>query len=559
MVIAPEILLDLAIAAGVVLVQAILLWHARREARRSYGRELDHHEQRFVDDVVRRARRGSAPDWAWYRSEMDRLFDPVDDRLRVLAAAALATGLGGTILALIGHLLAAFGRGIEPATVVLGMGVALFGSLAGVFNHLAIALRVLPGAALYFHRASEDVIRRLHQAEEEHPPAETLIETFQEELGALREILGSQFASAFADAVPEFPRVVERLAEVVERQAASVGGAVNDLRESSALVATSSKHLRPAAEKLASASEDLVAMPERLAGVLSVTRQQWIEEVHEEQRKSNDDLRELLVELTRTWTNREEELLDRVGAITRASERLPQEFADRLRSMADDLGTRFGQEARHYTRELAERVGQEHERLLTEVRSHQREWQNSLGDSVRRVLDELTSDVEERLTARLESVSGQLGGAATKLGEVSARLGEAHEAWRLSQEEALAGWQTVGERVENAAGALAGGEADLERSVTALNASATQLERIARITEEFESALQNSLREVTVQHLKELEPVYGGVSRMVEELKSSRGQFNGILGQQSEFIRGLIHQILARRGAVSSDNPEVQA
>jgi ABC-type transporter Mla subunit MlaD len=556
----PELLLDLGIAAAVAVVQGFLFWRARLAARRDHGAPLESHEQRFVDDVIRRARRGSAPDWTWYRSELDRLLEPVDDRLRVLAAAALATGLGGTIVALIAHLLGAGpGADVDPATVIPGMGVALFGSLAGVVNHLAIVLWLLPTAETRFHRVSETLIRRLRETEEEHPPAETLIQKFQEELGSLRDVLGGQFADAFAEAVPEFPRVVERLAEVVERQASTVDGAMEDLKESSKLVASSSKRLRPAAEKLAAASEDLVAMPDRLASVLSATRQQWIEELHEEQRAANQDLRELLSDLSRTWMNREQELLQHVQSIARASERLPDEFAERLRFAADDLGTRFGQEARQYNRELAKKIDQEHAKLLGHVRDHEREWQNTLGDSVRRVLDELSSEVEERLIARLEEVSGEISGASGKLAEVAGRFHDAHEAWRRSHQEALDSWREVGERVEGAAGTLANGEAALERSVVALNASAGHLERVARLTEEFETALKKSLREVTAQHLDDLEPVYGKVSRLVEELESTRGRFDGILGQQSEFIRGLIQQILAGRGAMPPGEPEAQA
>jgi len=540
----PQLLLDLGIATVVGVIQGGLFWYGRRTALKDHRVALQHREQSFVEDLSRRARRGSPPDWTWYRAEIDRLFEPVDDRLRTLAAAALATGLGGTIGALIVHLLGAtLAGGIDPHTIVPGMAVALFGSLAGVINHLAISLRLLPRAEAHFDQGSEQVILALRTAEEEHPPAESWSEKLQDEIGALREALGSQFASAFADAVPEFPRVVTRLAEAVERQATTVDGAVGDLRESSKLVASTSKRLRPAAEKLAAVSDDLVAMPDRLASVLSATRQHWLEELHDDQQRTNEALRDLLTDLNQTWTNREQELLDGVGAITRASERLPDAFADRLRSMSDDLGTRFGQEARSYTRSLADTVASEHEKLLEQVRDHERDWTNALGNSVRQILDGMSSEVDERLAAKLEEVAGHLAEAAS-------RFERAHEDWRRSHEEALAGWQEVATTVDGAAGTLAGGEASLERAVDALRESADHLDRIAQLSGEFESALQESLREVTGHHLDELKPVYGEVSRMVEELKSTRGQVDGVLGQQSEFIRGLIQQILQSRGGL---------
>lgn len=542
----PQLVLDLGIATTVGVVQWVLFWYARRTALKDHGAVLQHREQSFVDDLSRRARRGSPPDWSWYRAEIDRFFEPVDDRLRILAAAALATGLGGTIAALIAHLLgSALVGGIDPNSIIPGMGVALFGSLAGVVNHLAISLHLLPRAEARFDQASEQVIRTLRAAEEQHPPAESWSEKLQDEIGALREALGSQFASAFADAVPEFPRVVERLADVVERQASTVDGAVGDLRESSKLVASTSKRLRPAAEKLAAVSDDLVAMPDRLASVLSATRQHWLEELHDDQQRTNEALRELLTDLSQTWTNREQELLDRVGAITRASERLPDAFADRLRSMSDDLGTRFGQEARSYTRELADTVAGEHERLLEQVRDHERDWTNNLGESVRQVVDGMSSEIDERLAGKLETVASQLVEAAS-------RFETAHEEWCHSHEQALASWQELAERVDGATGELANGEAGLERAVGSLRESADHLARIAQLSGEFESSLQGSLREVTGQHLEELKPVYGEVSRMVEELKSTRGQVDGVLGQQSEFIRGLIQQILQSRGGLPS-------
>jgi ABC-type transporter Mla subunit MlaD len=555
----PELFVDAVIALAVIAVQVLLFRSARRISSRDHEGELEGQDQRWMDDVVRRARRGSAPDWPWYRSEIDRLFEPVDDRLRVLGAAALATGLGGTIATLIAHLLdAALGSGIDPATVIPGMGVALFGSLAGVVNHLIIALHLLPRAEARFQQSSEALVRRLREAEEEHPPAETLVQTFQDELSSLREVLGSQFASAFADAVPEFPRVVERLADVVERQATTVDGAVDDLKASSKLVADSSQRLRPAAEKLAAASDDLVAMPERLSSVLSLTRQAWLEELRDDQKQATESLKELLVDLNRTWTNREQELLDRVDAIARASERLPGEFAKRLGEMADDLGTRFGQEARSYNRELTAEIARENEKLLSQVRDHERDWQNTLGDSVRQVLEQMATEIRSPLVAALESTSGELGAMAGKVGAVSGQLETAHETWRRSHEEALSGWREVSERVEGAARTLAGGEADLGRAVAALDAGAAHLERIAGLTGDFEEALKESLREVTSQHLEELRPVYGEVSRMVEELESTRGQFDGILGQQSDFIRGLIHQILAGRGLEVPPGAEVE-
>lgn len=555
-----ELVLDLAIILCIVGVQLYLFRSARRAALRSRAAELEIRRESFVADIERRAHRGSSPDWMRYRAEIDRLLEPVDDRLRVLSAAALATGLGGTILALIAHLLiAARGTGLEPGTVILGMGVALFGSLAGVVNHLGIALHLLPTAERRFQADAEAVLRALRDTEEEHPPAEGLVQRFQDELGSLRDVLGSEFSGAFADAVPEFPRVVERLAEAVEKQASTIDGAVGDLRESSKLVADGSKRLRPTAKRLADASEHLVALPERLADVLSATRQGWLEEIHAEQRKANLELVETVKELRVTWENREADLVDRVDGILRGTAELPAAFAERIHDMAGELGREFGGEARAQNRQLANDLARENEALRSHLEDQAREWRSDFGEAVRRLMDELESQVEARFVERLNGVAGALEGTAARLKEGSDRLETANREWREAQTQALAGWREVGTKVDDAAQRLAGGEADLERAVVALGEGAGHLERIATVSKGFEAALRESLREVTERYLEELRPVSAEMGKMMVEMVETRGRFDSILGEQGELIRQLIRQILAGRGLVTTDGAEAEA
>lgn len=560
----PELLVDLLIALVVIGAQILLFWRARRQVFKDHTEILESHEARFVEDIARRARRGSAPDWTWYRGEIDRLFEPVDDRLRVLAAAALAAGLGGTIGALIAHLVTgALQGGVEAWSVIPGMGVALFGSLAGVMNHLLIALRMLPRAEARFGAASEQLLRRLRSAEEEHPPAETLVEAFREELSGVREALSTEFSSAFQTAIMGFPDVVEglktnmdRLAQAVEDQASHSKGAVEDLRKCSTLVSESSERVEPAAKQLANVSDQLVKLPDRLGQVLAGGRHHWIEEMHEEQRKSRDQISEIL----NAMQSRNRELDHKVGEIVQSVNALPKEFHQRLESMSESLGAAFARDARNANLDLAQRIDGAYRQHLEEVRAHEQEWQNTLGHSVGKVLDEISSRLDSEVLQRLDGLADELGGASVQLFEVSERLREAHERWCRVHEDALDGWRRVGERVEGAAETLAAGETHLEQTVSALGESADHLDRIARLNEEFESALQESLKQVTGRHLEELQPVYGEVSRMVEELQATRSKFDGILGRQSEFIRGLIAQIVDGRGLGSRPSaPEADA
>ena len=89
------VLLVLAACQGAILYRA---WITSRGDDYPRMRELN---ARFADDLVGRARRGQGPDWLRYRAELDRLFEARDDRLRSFAAAALAAGLGATLIALV--------------------------------------------------------------------------------------------------------------------------------------------------------------------------------------------------------------------------------------------------------------------------------------------------------------------------------------------------------------------------------------------------------------------------------------------------------------------------
>lgn len=80
--------------------------------------------------------------------------------------------------------------------------------------------------------------------------------------------------------------------------------------------------------------------------------------------------------------------------------------------------------------------------------------------------------------------------------------------------------------------------------MNALAAAASQLERVAGATGDFEQALRGSVMEVADRHYRDIRPLHQEIESMVDEIKVSRSQFDGILAEQSVFIRRLLHQIV---------------
>src|SRR5215467_5956851 len=90
----------LAVFALGAALQSVILSRAWRAARSDGCARLAELGEEFAADLIRRAGRGREPDWLRYRGELDRLFESRDEQLRSLAAAALAAGLGSTLVAL---------------------------------------------------------------------------------------------------------------------------------------------------------------------------------------------------------------------------------------------------------------------------------------------------------------------------------------------------------------------------------------------------------------------------------------------------------------------------
>ena len=550
-----ELYLNLVVVIVVATLELVLWLRARKHAYEDDEDRFEALRPRLVVDIQQRAAHGHSPDWLRYQAELENSFEPRDERLRALSSAALALGLGGTIMALIVNIV--FGPGLkeDPRSLIAGMGVALFGSLLGVANNLVITLRFLTLAQRRFHEASDTFRDELQEVSHKHPPTEAFTQTVKEELEGIRKALNQEFANAFSTAITGFPEVVaklgshmDRLAEVVEVQSSSVVGAVSNLETCTGLVAQASKRLQPAAVQLAAVSTDLAAMPERMSALLESHRAAWVESLRTEHQDRWEQLVTLHTKMERESKNREREMINSIAEVRGAVDRLPTLLAEEVNRVSNTFGSEFGNEARHQVNELSDKLAAQQRELLGRIENHEQEWRNNIGTVVRELLEQIGAVAENEIAAELRTAAQALSASSDRFSEIGEGFAESHRQWHETHEDSLRGWRDVSQHILEAAKALTLGDDQLKVAVDSLGRTTDHLERVAKVSSGFEAALREALKDVTDRHLEHVKPIHGEISSMIAELKAARGHYDGVLGQQSDFIARLIDQIVRERG-----------
>jgi hypothetical protein len=546
---------------AVAAIQAVLLRKAHELSRQDDRASLRELAEPFAADVRARAKRGQSPDWLRYQAETDRLFEFRDDRLRSLAAAALAVGLGGTLFALFVSILLGHGTGFEPAALIQSMGVSLLGSLTGVVVNLLIVLVYLPAAERRFATGAKSFFKELAAEADQHPPQEAFTQTLREELSLIRESLNTEFASAFSTAITGFPRVVaalgfhiEKLSSVVEKQGQGIGDAVGEIVRCAAVVTDSGSRLQPAAEKLAEATDLLVRMPQELAAVVDETRNQWLTGIREQHEEHVRQLLELQRQVEDTARERERQVLTvtrelqaAVAEVRDAVSQIPDHLAAEVARASGRLGIEFGREARDHTNELANRLGREYEALLGRIEKHEQESRNNTGLIVQELLDRVSGLVEERMVGHLQKVAGELGEAVRLLPEATHALAEVHARLSRSQSESLESWTVVSQRTGDAAQKLVDADGHLYVAVEALAESASHLGKVAALTDGFEGSLLKSHQEAVGQYMAGLDSLREQLIDLLRKVNDGHARSDKVLENQSELIRACIQQLMKGR------------
>lgn len=535
-----------------LLAELWLLLEARRCAREDVRPRVEELVSRLGLEIENRAKRGSPPDWTHCHWELDQCFVPLGGALRNLASAALALGLGGTLSALIVHaaLISAFGSdglgqnslGLEE--IALGIGVGLFGSLAGVGCNLVITLRFLPLQESRFEQVGQHALTFLQARSLQFPPSTAIAVSIKEELGRFRDTIGGQFGEAFSRGIRGFPEVVKKLGEqmdrlaiVVDQQGESIEQAVGDLRSSSQLVAASSHELKPAVEELAKGTAQLTSMPVQLSEILEAHRRAWVDELADEHQRRWDQLVALQERIDRQANQRETMLREAIADIQAGVENMPSQLVQIVHQMADDLGNSFGRQARDHVLELEQRLEERWDGVAARIENHEQEWRNNIGSVIAELLGAAIHPIENDLVPRLAAMADHMGASSEALGSCSAGLLEADRAWRQTLGEALEHWREAGQSLASSVQSIAIGKVHLEGSVEALGTSASHLERVASAQDSFRSTIQEGLNEVADRYLAKMQTLLDGLS-------SKRREILGTLETQSRFIEDLVREVL---------------
>ena len=548
-----------------VCVVGALVHYLRRcgALRDDAGSELRELIQEFADDIRGRSGRGMDPDWLRYSEESERQHEYTCESLRNFATTALATGIGGTMLMLLVHLLAhaaSSATPTEPTEVIQAllteMGLALIPSICGVGTNLGILILLLPKANLTFDNRRRAFLETLRGFAESNPP-------HRPDTG-LKDTLGARLEEVLRATAHDLPEVIGSF----RRSVAGLVGVASTFDGTAA-------RMESATEVLSSSVVQLNALPTSLGGELTSARERWIGDLRENQAGHLGALRRILAEqdsavrntvlaidnavretlstlaedqaarerdrarwreeraeAERRWRQerteaeerwregRAEELGRRDRSLRRlinattdivdAVRGLPQSFRNEIREASDSLGRTFGTEARQQVTDLIDAVA-----------SGNKEMQENLERQHRHLLNEMGGIVQEGLKPALDelaAVGDNVRDACADLRAAIADFAGHGEGMKLSLSAAAA-------RIDESAAQLA----DAHRSSRAWLGDAE--ERYRRMQEEIGDSARES-RSL-------LEESRSVLSAIGEERRGSRGGLlSRILGRGGRQARG---------------------
>ncbi len=521
----PLLMVGGSLVAAIVAVEAWLLGKAWRCVRRDLAGEIAEVEARLLLDIDHSARRGFAPDWGRYRDELDRLYEPLDERLKNLASAALASGLGGTILTLIAHALvflpASGDFDVSPRQVILGIGVGLSGSFAGVVSNLIITLGYLPRLEERFEAATRPVWQRLRDASHRRPATEAFVETLQQEMVELRGVLGSEVGDAFKAAIGQFPDILgslnsqlEELSRVVQAQGENVKDMITTVDESARNVKESSELLAPAIRPLVEFSEKLTALPGAISEVLIRQEKVWVEDLDQRHEERFQQLSSLVEDAGK----QERAMKLEINDLVRVVDAIPEKLRESIERGAGTFSDRF------------QFLAGEHLEALKEFSArNEEEWHGKIARVVEDLLRSAQRPIEDNLVPRIEDLGDKLTTNAEMLSEAGKEFNRYHQAWLKSQDEQLASWVDAAIKIEGAATSLGESEGHLRRAAGALEGSAETLDGVTEIQGAFEEKLRASLAGVTESYIQEIHSVLG-------EMKKRSERYDAVLKDQSRVL-----------------------
>ena len=374
----------------VLLVVALILttyWLWSYTLGRRSGSELQDLLSEFTEDIMTRSGRGQDPDWTRYSEESDRQHEDTCERIRNFATTALATGIGGTMLILMLHLL---GGGSESTDAVLSllqeMGLALIASLLGVVFNLIILLFILPGASTRFGAERDRVFSELGRVSDANRPRTTATN--------LNDAVSDKLERFLENTASNFPEVMTGFRESVE----SLRGVAADFGSSAEQIATSTA-------ALSSSMSGLDALPANLGQELTRARQEWTSDLRDQQKRYVQAFKKALAEQAK--------------AVRDTLAELRKWQANRAEAESKWREERSAEEDRHRTAlaELLNTATAKQSAAVDRAAGTLVEWQAKRTEADERWLQRQAADREaqSRFLRQVENSTGDLARAAEQL------------------------------------------------------------------------------------------------------------------------------------------------
>lgn len=391
------------------------------------------------------------------------------------------------------------------------VGLALVVSVAGVANHLALLLVLIPRLERRIESALDVFRSELQRASIDSPPRQTFIDSVRSDL-----------AAAFSEALQRLPEAF-----------ADFGRNVSGLRESSAALAAASAEIGPIAASLADATEEFRAMPAELNKVLSESRRSWREEIRADQQRFLEGVKDVLVQqkdlLVESQRNLERWETDRQKAqedmdlqvrnlaadVSGAVDRLPGVFSEHAERAADVMGESLEQRVANLVAELERQVAAGNETQRVHFQDGVRELSGTFLNGTREAVRQAVGDVYEHdLFKTLVEIGGGLKNATQELPDHAQSFSEA----------------------------LAVADEKLRSALAGIDEAGSRLQRVAESTEGFERGLQAAA-------VKTFAPLQDELTGFAAELRSTHREMNDHTAGLVAFIDSLINRI-GRGGGV---------
>ena len=528
------------------------------------SKALDGLWKQFKHDIIGRAHRGDSPDWVRYMDEADRVHERRIDRLRVWATAALVVGIGGTMAALAIRLTGAAtddqpSSGAALGGLIAAVGPALWASLSGVANNLAVTLWLFHWSDRQFKAALDDFRQALQICSDENTPVGQFADAVREQLGqAFREAVRS-FPEAFA----RLDESVTHLAEVNREQSQSMVKAATGLQGGVDSLADAMEKITPLSELLHAATSELRTVPDELRQTLDETRAAWAQTLDEtraawaqEMRRDEeafiggarqvlDDQRALLESIRdafhrwergrrdsaeqqqATWRETVELVQKASAEIVGTVERLPAVFTGEVERISGALGEEFSLGARQHVADLRDSAEQQ-----------QATWRETV-ELMRKTSAEIVGTVERLphlFRQEVERISGTLGNqfglqAQQHIADLRREIGE--------------GNQALGERIEAASRDLQNRFLNDTRRVVGESADevnrrvgAPLLSELQKVSRGVEEAL-SALPENAATFAASLSAADEKLGRAIDRLRESAGHLQHAAKLTQDFENAL--------------------